>query len=208
MGIPKLEDLIDEAEVAQLQADYGPGRRCRLRSELTESSFDYGWRKLVVKRSRRGEVVLAIQRPDGKVLLHTKAFYPPGIYRLPTGGVHPGESVLAGAMREAREETGLGVTDARFLGMVEYEFHQAERRMPFVSYVLLAQADDSIPTPEDTSERISGFRYVPAIALRRVADALRHLPEPWADWGAFRALPHDMVADALLGVGLSNDERQ
>ena len=206
MKVPDLADLIDDAEVARLQADYGLGQRCQLRIELTESSFDYGWRKLVVKRSRRGEVVLAIQRPDGQVLLHTKLFYPPGIYRLPTGGVHPGESVLAGAMRESREETGLGITVTRFLGMVEYDFHQAERRMPFVSYVLLAQADDSIPTPEDESERISGFRYVPVIELRRVADALRHLPEQWADWGMFRALPHNIVADALLGVALPDNE--
>jgi hypothetical protein len=79
--------------------------------------------------------------------------------------------------------------------------------MPFVSYVLLAQADDSVPMPEDDSEQISGFRYVPVIDLRQVADALRNLPEQWADWGAFRALPHDMVTDALLGVALSNNER-
>jgi 8-oxo-dGTP diphosphatase len=208
MKVPDLADLVDDAEVARLQADYGPGQRCRLRIELTVSSFDYGWQKLAVKRTRRGEVVLAIQRPDGKVLLHTKAFYPPGIYRLPTGGLHPGESVLAGAKREAREETGLGITVTRFLGMVEYDFHQAKRRMPFVSYVLLVQADDSVPTPEDESEQISGFRYVPVTDLRRVADALRNLPKQWADWGAFRALPHDIVADALLGVALSNNERQ
>ena len=194
---PSLADLIDEAEVTRLMSEYGPGQRWQLTVAMGETSFAFWWRKVVKKANRRGEVVLAIQRPDGKVLLHTKRFYPPGLFRLPSGGVHPDESVLAAVERETREETSLAVTIDRFVGMIEYEFRHRRRRMSFVSYVCLVQADDSRPRPADSGEEITGLKYVVPTEIRRIADELRSLPQQWSDWGAFRAPPHDMVADAL-----------
>jgi len=197
MEAPSLADLIDEAEVAHLMGEYGPGQRWQLTVAMGEANFSFWWRKVVKKTNRRGEVVLAIQRPDRKVLLHTKRFYPQGVFRLPTGGVHPGESVVAAAERETKEETSLAVLVDRFLGMIEYEFHHQGRRMYFVSYVCLVQADDSRPRPADTGEQITGLKYVVPTDIRRVAGELRSLPAQWSAWGAFRAPPHDMVADAL-----------
>ncbi|MCS7179708.1 MAG: NUDIX domain-containing protein, partial [Anaerolineae bacterium] len=49
---------------------------------------------------REGEVVLLLRRADGSLLLHTKTFYPDGVYRLPSGGIRRGEKVLAAAARE------------------------------------------------------------------------------------------------------------
>ena len=92
---PGLADLIDEAEVTRLMGEYGRGQRWQLAVAMGETNFAFWWRKVVKKANRRGEVVLAIQRPDGKILLHTKRFYPPELFRLPSGGVHPDESVLA-----------------------------------------------------------------------------------------------------------------
>ena len=198
MNAPTLADLVEESEIARLAAEYGPFSRRQVEIEMSEAAFDFWWNKIAVKRNRRGEVVLAIQRPDGKVLLHTKRFYPSGIYRLPTGGVHLGEAVLSGALREAKEETGLDTRISGPAGMVEYAFRAGKLSMAFVSYVLLAQAGDATPLPLDEDEQISGFRYVPVADLRLVAAALRQLKDRWADWGAFRAPPHDMVADALL----------
>ncbi len=192
-----LNDLIDEVEVSRLSAAYGPAERRRMLVEMQLPSFENWWGKLVRKSNRRGEVVLAIQRPDGQVLLHTKPFYPPGTFRLPTGGVYPGEAVLAGVAREAEEETGLDVTVERFVAVVEYEFHHDRRRLPFVSYVFLTRAGAGIPVVHDPNEQISGFRYVSPAEIRQVAAQLRALPPDWSDWGAFRALPHDLVADAL-----------
>ena len=104
MKDPTLADLMDEAEISQLRAEYGPSQRWRMVLEMSGPSFDDWLRKMVTSPNRRGEVVLAIQRPDGRMLLHTKRFYPEGIYRLPSGGVHPDEPVLSGVIREAKEE--------------------------------------------------------------------------------------------------------
>ncbi len=197
MEAPSLADLIDEDEVSRLLARYGPGQRRQIDRDVATDFFEEWWERLVVRSNRRGEVVLVIQRPDGKVLLHTKPFYPEGVFRLPSGGVHPGEPVLTGAIREAREETGLVVSTGRFLGMVEYTFRHAGRQMAFVSYVFLMPAGDGPPAAQDTKERISGFRYVAIPELRSIAAQLRGLPPPWSDWGHFRALPHDLAADML-----------
>ncbi len=199
MKVPTSNDLIDEAEVSQLSAAYGPAERRQMLVEVQLASFEEWWEKLVIKSNRRGEVVLAIRRPDGQVLLHTKRFYPLDIYRLPSGGVHPGEAVLAGAMREAKEETGLDVTVERFVGVVEYEFSHGQQRLPFVSYVFVMRAGADAPINQDPNEQIADFRYVSPVEIRQVAAQLRALPPDWSDWGTFRALPHDMVAD-VLGV--------
>ncbi len=170
IAAPQLGDLVDENEPRQLAARYGPTPRWQLAVDMSPTTFDDWWSKLVIRRNRRGEVALVIQRPDGQVLLHTKNFYPSGIHRLPTGGVFPGERVWDSVRRETMEETGLRVHMERFLGLVTYEFRCQERHMPFVSYVCLVQADATPPVPEDDHEQITGFRYVPASELRRVAD--------------------------------------
>ena len=195
---PILADLMDEAEVSRLLAKYGPGRRWPIKVEVSAETFSEWWRKLVTKSNRRGEAVLVIQRPDGQILLHTKQFYPEAIYRLPSGGIHPGEPVLEGMLREAKEETSLAVTLDRFLGTVEYQFRHEQQRLPFVSYVFVLQVDDSLPVTQDAGEQISDFRYVSPANLRQVAAQLRALPDRWGDWGQFRAPPHDLAADALL----------
>ena len=41
--------------------------------------------------------------------------YPPGLYRAPSGGLHPGESYLDGINRELAEEIGCTVELERFL---------------------------------------------------------------------------------------------
>jgi 8-oxo-dGTP diphosphatase len=192
-----LADLVDEEEVAQLLAEYGPAERRQVTRQVTAEFFETWCERLVIKANRRGEAVLAIQRPDGQILLHTKPFYPEGVFRLPSGGIHPHEAVLAGAIRETQEETGFKVSVDRFLGMVEYHFQSHEWELPFVSYIWLVQAGDGQPSVQDPNEHISDFRYVRPTELRNVAVQLRALPDAWQDWGHFRAPPHELVADAL-----------
>src|SRR5207245_11794765 len=63
---------------------------------------------------RAHEVRMVFRRPGGDVLTFRKAFYAPGVYRLPTGGMLPGEGILVALTRAATEETGLaGEPDRR-----------------------------------------------------------------------------------------------
>lgn len=196
MNVPSLVDLIDEPEIASLAEAYGPADRWRETVVMGEEAFADWWYAIGDDRNRRGEVVLAIRRPDGHVLLHTKAQYPPGTYRLPTGGVKPSEPVLAAALREAYEETGLAVVVERFVGVIEYVLRHAEdgREVPFVSYVLVVRASHAEPVVQDPDEAITDFRFVPPTDLPAIARDLRALPGTWGDWGRFRAPSHERVA--------------
>lgn len=185
--------LINPEEIENLARRYGPIERRSYSLEIGKKNFE-DWQKALAKR--RGEVVLVVQRPAG-VILHTKDFYLSGTYRLPSGGVKWGESILQALHREAQEEMGLDVEVERFLGLLEYEFRYQEETMPFVSYVFLVRGGEGGLVPQDEGERITSFRQVPLAELPAVANRLRGLEGDWRDWGEFRALAHDFVAEMM-----------
>ena len=148
---------------------------------------------------RTAEVVLLVRRRNGRYLLHTKAFYPPGTYRLLSGGVTPGEDLVEAALREGHEETGLRLCVERFVGVLRQRFVHGQDVAPFTSYLFLLSEDGGDLGNTDTEEQITGFCEVPAEDLPAVAEALGDLPPEWAEWGRFRAEAHRLAAHVLLG---------
>lgn len=184
--------MIDEDEVAALAAAYGQPQRLAYSLDIGPELFRTRFAHL---DDRRGEVVLALQRPAGTFLLHTKAHYEPGTYRLLSGGVHHGESVLAAVHREAAEETGLLVTVARFIAVLDVTFHFGPIAIPFPSYVFHIYETGGDLQPG--SQEIAGLREIAPDELPQIAAALRSLPGPRADWGRWRAIAHEVVAESL-----------
>ena len=191
-----IESLINLEEIEELARRYGPIQRGSYSVKMDRAQFEYWRDKLTTKC--RGEVVLVVEYPNG-VVLHTKDFYPPGIYRLPSGGVKWDESVLHALHREAHEEMNLQIEIKRCLGILEYEFCCGEEKLPFVSYIFLVEGDKKELAAQDHEEHIVSFRRVPATELPAVADSLRRLGGNWKDWGQFRALAHDFVAEVMGG---------
>jgi len=192
-----IETLINPEEIEALARQYGPVERRSYSLEVGRRNFEYWRRELVEKR--RGEVVFVVRGPGG-LILHTKDFYPPGTYRLPSGGVRWGESVLSALHREAREEMGLEVEVDRFLGLLEYEFRCQGEMMPFVSYVFLVREAGGELAPQDKEERILSFRQVPVAELSAIADSLRAMEGDWQGWGEFRAIAHDFVVEMMGSI--------
>lgn len=190
-----IEDLINPEEIEELARQYGPIERRSYSLQRSGERCEY-WRRALT--TRRGEVIFVVKRPAG-VTLHTKDIYPPGTYRLPSGGVSWGESVLSALHREVREEMGLEIEVERFLGLIEYEIHCEEQTLPFVSYVFLVRGGEGELVPQDEEERILSFRQVSVAELAAVADSLRAIEEDWRDWGEFRALAHDFVVETIGG---------
>jgi 8-oxo-dGTP pyrophosphatase MutT (NUDIX family) len=189
---PIPQSLVDEAEITALAVRYGNPVRWSRALEISPKML--GEREKALKK-RRGETVLAIPRPNRRVLLHTKTFYPSGTYRLLSGGIEIAESVEEAACREIREETGFSVRPSRFLGVVEYEFRNQAHAVPWVSYVFLTEETGEPPQVLDSEEGIADFREIAWTGLARVAEELERLPGEWNGWGRFRAVPHRLAGE-------------
>ena len=105
-------------------------------------------RRQVASR-RPGEVVLAVRRRNGRYLVHTKSFYPAGVYRLLSGGIHFGEELLDAVRREALEETGLQTEIEAFLAALRHRFSYRGDSVSFDSYLFLLSEEDGILATRD-----------------------------------------------------------
>ncbi|MBD3335108.1 MAG: NUDIX domain-containing protein [Candidatus Eisenbacteria bacterium] len=183
---PDYTDLINEL---------GPPLRRTLvlrRPKNSDRRYSYPF-----NRRRPGEIVLVIPRPRQSLLVHTKDFYPSDLYRLPTGGLHGSERLAEAMTRELHEETGFRLTARQFLFHLEVRMVEGERHRAFHSFGFLMEPAGGRPQPQDTDEKITGFKDIPLADLKSVAQRLRRLPAPWSLWGRFRAVPHTMALRTL-----------
>ncbi len=93
------------------------------------------------KHERSHDVTMYIVK-DGKIVVIAKHFYPPGMFRAPSGGIDVGEDFVAGAKREAMEETGCEIEIERFLLISNVTFELVPRdgrTIEWTSYVFQAQ---------------------------------------------------------------------
>lgn len=188
-----MNPLVESKEISDLRSRFGEPLNWARSLSVSDKLLTRRKRAL---ESKRGEAVLVIPRPGNRVLLHTKAFYPQGAFRLLSGGIERKETVLDAIHRELAEETGFGIQPVRFLGLVEYELVGLAERIPWVSYVFQTEETGDTPHPTDIDEQISEFRDVEWHQLPAVADNLERLEAGWNDWGRFRAAPHRLVWQA------------
>lgn len=182
--------MIDEQELRDIAQRYGQPLREQYDLDIGPRLFFARFQR---HGDRRGEVVIALERPNGRLLLHRKAHYRPEIYRLLSGGIDLDEPVLEAVEREAEEETGLWVGVTRFLALLEYTFHFGTIALPFASYVFHVRERGGILSP-DWFE-IDDVVEVWPDELPEIASRLRSIPGDRADWGCWRAIAHDVVAE-------------
>ena len=191
-----MQPQFDPAETEALIARYGPTMQRGCQFQLDEKGYAYWWQ--VKAFVRRAEVVMFVRRPDGRLLVHTKGHYPPATYRLPTGGVFWGEPVLDALAREQWEELGLRLPPVAMPGLIHYALQHGGQTIPFDSYIFLLQMDDdAVPVTQDACEAISELCWIEPTRLPAVADHLRRVIRAWGDWGPFRAVVHDLIAEVL-----------
>lgn len=188
-----------EAQIAALSARYGVPER--VTADLEGRPFDP-----LDRMDRYGEVCMAIRRPSGRLLTAIKTFYPPGCYRLLTGGVSHGEAIADALLREVDEETGLTVAVRRFLAVVEYRLIEQPTPGPhFATFAFLLDEVGGVLEVRDPHERHADFREVEIAELPGIADRLAAAPAgfdseiggSWHDWGRFRAVIHRVVHTIL-----------
>ncbi|HSF17961.1 MAG TPA: NUDIX hydrolase [Vicinamibacteria bacterium] len=100
---------------------------------------------------RAHDVSLVIQEADRLAVIR-KPGYPEGAYRIPSGGIHPEESFVDGAIREALEETGLTVRIEDYLLQIHANFTCDERSSKWTTHVMLARREEGELVPRDSGE--------------------------------------------------------
>ena len=109
---------------------------------------------VLVKRIR-GRPHLAAIRPQGK---------PEGVWALPKGNLDPGEGPAETAVREVREETGVGGTLVEKLGDVKYTYTRRNgvRVFKIVSFYLLTAGRGRIGEIEERMRvEVAEARWLP-----------------------------------------------
>ncbi len=107
---------------------------------------------------RAHDVTMFIRKGDEYIFI-AKPFYPPGLYRAPSGGVHRGEDFIAGAKREAMEETGVAIEIEKYIIRIKARFESASDHIDWTSHVFMARYLSGEINPIDTDE-ISEARLV------------------------------------------------
>ncbi len=186
------------SEIEHLVAAYGSPRYRHI--HLDDGRFDP-----LTKIDRVGEVGMVIRRPDGTLITARKTYYPPGVFRLLTGGIGHSERIIEALNREVLEETSLTVRINRFLSMITYQLDTAVPRF-FVSYIFLLDELAGTLQADDPTEQVAEFRSFLPTELPLLAAQLRQLTDQsdpaingkWSSWGRFRAVMHEECAAALM----------
>jgi ADP-ribose pyrophosphatase YjhB (NUDIX family) len=157
------------------------------------------------KSDRYGEVCMVIRRPNEKLLTMKKTFYPPEGYRLLTGGIKHGETILAALLRETQEETALQVEIERFLVAVGYRTTTTGDAPAFYTFAFLLNEVGGKLEVQDEDEQVENFKEITPDELPAFAERLAHVQDVydpkingnWREWGEFRAVIHRLVWEAL-----------
>jgi 8-oxo-dGTP pyrophosphatase MutT (NUDIX family) len=123
------------------------------------------------RHGRRHDVTTFILA-DGQLAVIAKPSYPPGVYRVPGGGLEPGEALIAGAAREALEETGLPYTVQQYLLRIEALFTCGPERQEWTTHVVAGTAPYQPPSPLDTREIREARWCTPGELIGHIAAAM------------------------------------
>jgi 8-oxo-dGTP pyrophosphatase MutT (NUDIX family) len=139
---------VDDAVLAPVRARFGMPARLDWAGEIS----DLEWTLATHNPVRTHDVTLFILDPARRLALIRKPQFAEDVWRPPGGGIHPGEDFVAGAVREALEETGLRVELQRYLVDAHALFTNAGRELHWRTHVFLAETQDEEVVPGDSLE--------------------------------------------------------
>ena len=162
--------------IARMAARYGHPHMREFRFEVPFHEVERI--RSTQKKGRNHDVTVYIRKGEQLVVI-AKHFYPPGLYRAPSGGLHPGEDFESGIAREVREETGCSITLSRFLLRTGVTFSSEHGSVFWRSFVFLADYESG------------DFQYTDKHEIREVRLA------DWSDFESFARIMRTMEVGGL-----------
>ena len=181
---------VDESVLAPVRERYGEPLVLDWAGEIS----DIEWAIATHNLRRTHDVTLFILDPDRRIALIRKPHFEADVWRTPGGGIQPGEDFVAGAVREALEETGLRVELRRYLVETRALFTNAGRELHWRTHVFLAETSDNDIVVGDPHE-IAEARWGTLDELAGPVRA-RLLATGRAFW-RYRVALHDAALEAL-----------
>jgi 8-oxo-dGTP pyrophosphatase MutT (NUDIX family) len=140
---------ISPAQLREFESRHGHPRELRASYEMRPREFD-GLLKSQ-KHGRSHDITFFIRKEMGWVVI-AKHWYPQGLYRIPSGGIRPDESMEEGTLREAREETGGIISLQEYFLRINVSFTSNGRSVDWTTHLVLADWQRGKLGPIDTRE--------------------------------------------------------
>ena len=148
--------FVTASNVSNWESQYGIPEDFETEREITQRDFDMV--RASQKFGRKHDITFCICNED-RIVVIAKPFFPPGAFRIPSGGLRPDEPLELGFSREAMEETGIAVTPHRYVLRVRARFTCGTDEILWDSHVFTAHTESTILAPID-HEEISDARWV------------------------------------------------
>jgi ADP-ribose pyrophosphatase YjhB (NUDIX family) len=127
------------------------GNPAILTAEFVMNPDEFTFLKKSRKFERSHDITFFI-RKDDKWIVNSKHWYPRGLYRIPSGGANPGETVEEGTRREAYEETGCEIEILKYFLRIGVRFLCGEEHEDWVSHLVLCRWAAGVLKPIDKRE--------------------------------------------------------
>ncbi len=185
---------VSDEMIMEMEKRYGQPRHLSLAFEIgpPEMSMLQGSKK----HDRNHDITLFIFRDRRYVEFAAiaKHMFPPGAYRAPSGAANPGEDLETGALREAKEETGLDIALDRFVLHIHARFTCGPLVEKWRSLVFTALAEDGELGHLDKDE----IRETKWVSLEELQGPVRKvLLDTGMGLFAYRVALHDAAVDEI-----------
>src|SRR5262245_6928589 len=149
--------FVKAEEIVRMERLYGTPDEERITVEMDEREWALLRRSQT--RGRAHDVTLYVLNGDDLAVI-AKPSYPPGVYRAPSGGVLPEESMEEGIAREVNEELGIAIRLQRYLVREKVDFRHRGEAVLWTTHVFTAQPLTTDLAPTDHNE-IREARWMP-----------------------------------------------
>jgi len=128
---------------------YGEPDRLTTLQEMTPGELEMV--RSSMKDGRAHDITIYIKKEGGYIFI-AKPFYPPELFRAPSGGARPDEDIETGAKREALEETGVEIELERYILHIDVRFQTGDDYIDWTSHVFSANYVSGEIKPQDDHE--------------------------------------------------------
>jgi ADP-ribose pyrophosphatase YjhB (NUDIX family) len=185
---------VTDEMIREMEERYGKPRRLSMAYEIHVSEMDMvrGSRK----HDRNHDITMFIFRDRSyrEFAGIAKHMFPPGVFRAPSGAANPGESLEAGARREALEETGLEIELDRFILFINVRFTSGPEAVDWRSMVFTALRKGGDLAHRDLEE----IREVAWVTLDELQGPIRRrLLDTGMGLFAYRVALHDAAVEEI-----------